>query len=319
MNMKNDVEVKVKAGSVSVQAAGRHSKKKLKKLEEKAAAGSTMTHKVMGKEVVFKLVEVPYKKIETSTMVWLENERVQELLDVHAVSDLIDSFKDQGQQVPAYGRNVCGIIEVPDGSRRRHTALETHQPFYTWVGDLNDEQMAYLSEVGNKYKETSAYEKGRRYAKLLNSATQEEVSEAVGITRKAMMRCVQTSMLPEAFIHSFASPNELSARRGEKLYKLYKVLTEYQQQEIITFCESWLITEKGKYTTDELIDLFINKCGVKKERPATIEPRELAMGASVLVKNGNATFNVPKVSEASLKAIEDFISRTLSEEAVNHF
>lgn len=318
MNMKNDVEVDVTPSSVSVQAAGKRHKKTLQKLEEKAAAGSTMTHKVMGKEVVFKLVEVPASKIEMSTMVWLANERAQELLDAHAVSDLLESFRDQGQQVPAFGRDICGQIEIADGSRRRHTALETKKPFYVWVGDLSPEQMEYLSEIGNQYKETSAYEKGLKYKKLLKNATQEEVSEAVGVTRKAMMRCVQTAQLPQAFIRSFTSPNELSARKGEALYKLYKTLNEEQQLEIINFCESWLVPEKGKHTTDEIINHFITKCGATGEKPEAIKHRELAMGATVALKNGSATINIPKVSDDSLKAIEKFISQTLSKEALDN-
>lgn len=319
MSMKNDVEVDVTPRSVSVQAAGQRHKKTLQKLEDKAAAGSTMTHKVMGKEVVFKLVEVPANKIEMSTMVWLANERAQELLDAHAVSDLLESFRDQGQQVPAFGRDVCGQIEIADGSRRRHTALETKQPFYVWVGDLSPEQMEYLSEIGNQYKETSAYEKGLKYEKLLKNATQEEVSEAVGVTRKAMMRCVQTAQLPQAFIRSFTSPNELSARKGEALYKLYKPLNEEQQLEIINFCESWLIPEKGKHTTDELVDLFTTKCVGTKTETTKPEPKTLTGNATVMVKNGNARFDIKKVSPQSLKAIEEAITKILDQEALDNF
>lgn len=316
--MKSDVQVEVQPSSVSVQEAGKRNKKKLQKLESQAAAGSTMTHKVMGREVKFKLVEVPADKIELSTMVYLGNERDQFLLDAHAVSDLIETFKEQGQQVPAFGRDVCGQIEISDGSRRRFTALETKKPFYVWVGDLDEQQMQFLSDVGNKYKDTSAWEKGLRYERMLKSATQEDVAEVVGVSRKAMMRCVNTAQLPKAFIRSFTSPNELSARKGEALYKVYKALTEEKQEEIINFCESWLIPEKGKHTTEEIVDLFTTKCGTTKEKPEAMKPRELAMGATVALKNGNATINIPKVSDDSLKAIEAFISQTLSKEAVDN-
>lgn len=317
MNMKNDVTVKVTPCSVSVQAAGKRHKKTLQKLGEKAAAGSTMTYSVMGKEVVFKLVVIPAEKIEMCTIVWLGNERSQELLDAHAVSDLLESFEDQGQQVPAYGRDVCGQIEIADGSRRRYTALATKQPFYIWVGDLSPEQMEYLSQIGNQYKQTSAYEKGLRYRRLLKNATQDDVSKAVGVTRKAMMRCVHTAELPKVFIRSFTSPNELSARTGETLYRLFKRLDLKMQLEVHEFCEKCLIPEKGKLTTDEIIYHFKVICGAGEE-PKPIKPRELAMGATVTLKNGNAMINIPKVSDNSLKAIEDFISQTLSKEALDN-
>ena len=314
--MKNDIDVESKIASVSVQAAMKKGKKEpLTKL----TAGNCMTHKVMGQDVAFKLVEIPSKKIALSTMVWLANERDQSLLDAHAVSDLMDSFREQGQQVPAFGRDVCGQIEIADGSRRRHTAIETNKAFFVWVGELSDAQMEYLSDIGNKYKETSAYEKGKRFERLLKNATQEVVAEASNITRKAMMRCVNTAQLPEAFIRSFTSPNELSARKGEALYKLFKELDESQQDEIIKFCENWLIPTKGGKTTDEIIELFITKCAGTTTVPAKPEPKTLANNATVIVKNGNARFDVKKVSEESLLAIEKAITEILDNEALNNF
>ena len=207
--MKSDVDVEIKAGSVSTQAAAKRNRRQLKKLAKQAADGSTMTHKVMGAEVKFELIEVPAGKVDMKTMVYLGNERNQDLLDAHAVSDLIKTFKEQGQQVPAFGREICGLIEIADGSRRRYAAIETKQPFYVWVGDLTHEQMEYLSEIGNQYKDTSAYEKGLRYEKLLKNTAQEEVAKAIGVSRKAMMRCVQAAKLPQEFIRCLISPNEL--------------------------------------------------------------------------------------------------------------
>ena len=316
--MKNDVDVETQNSSVSVQAAGKSKKKQLQKLEAQAASGSTMTHKVMGKEVKFKLVEVPADKIERSTMVYLGNERNQFLLDAHAVSDLMETFREQGQQVPAFGRDVCGQIEIADGSRRRFTALETKKPFYVWVGDLDEKQMQFLSDVGNQYKDTSAWEKGLRYERMIKiAASQEAVAEIVGKSRKTIMRCVNTAQLPKAFIQSFTSPNELSARKGDSLYKLYKDLDEQKKEEIINFCNSWLVNNKGKHTTEEIISLFITKCDAKIEKQEEMPPRELAMGTTVKLKNGNATINIPNISDESLSLIEKFIDETLSKEALD--
>ena len=317
MSIKNDVEVELAPSSVSVEAAGKKNKRQLEKLGAKAAAGSTLTQKVLGKEVTFKLVEVKPKDIERQTMVWMENERDQELLDEHSLAHLIPSFEENGQQEPAKGRELCGIFEIADGSSRRGTAIITKKPYYAWIGDLTDEQMTYLSEIGNTYKDTSAYEKGKKYTRLLNKATQEEVSNAVGISRKAMMRCVKTASLPKSFVRSFSSPNELSARRGEALFTIYNKPST-PKDEVDEFFDYWVTSEKGSLNTEELIALFENECGVTKKIVEVEKPRELAMGATVKIKNGNATFNVPKVSESSLEQIEAFISKTLSEEALKN-
>lgn len=317
--MKNDIDVTSNIASVSVQAAMKKGKKEpLAKL----AAGNTMTHKVMGQDVNFKLVEVQAAKIEKKTMVWLANERVQELLDAHAVSDLMDSFKEQGQQVPAFGRDFHGLIEIADGSRRRYTALTTNKSFYIWVGDLTNQQMEYLSEIGNQYKETSAYEKGKRFERLLKNATQEVVAESWGMSRKNMMKYVNTAKLPEEFIKSFVSPNDLSARKGEALNKLFEPLADERKTEIINFCVSWLISEKGKHSADEIIELFTTKCVGTKQKP-TGSPKKgarvLAENATVHVKNGTATFEIGKISDESLAEIEKAVRDILEKEILNNF
>jgi len=316
-SIKNDVEVELAPSSVSVEAAGKKNKRQLKKLEAKAAAGSTMTQKVLGEDVTFKLVEVKPKDIDRRTMVWMENERDQDLLDEHALAHLIPSFEENGQQEPAKGRELCGIFEIADGSSRRGTAIITKKPYFAWIGDLTDEQMTYLSDIGNTYKDTSAYEKGKKYTRLLKQANQEEVSKSIKLSRKAMMRYVKTALLPKEFIRCLSSPNELSARRGETLLTIYnKPATP--KDEVIAFFDFWADNYKGTLGTEELITLFEDKCGVTKKTVEVIEPKGLAMGATVKVKNGNATFNVPKVSDDSLAKIEAFISKTLSEEAVNN-
>jgi len=318
MSIKNDVEVELTPSSVSVEAAGKKNKRQLKKLEAKAAAAdNTMTQKVLGKEVTFKLIEIKPKDIQRCSMVWMENERDQELLDEHALAHLIPSFEENGQQEPAKGRELCGIFEIADGSSRRAAAIITRQPYFAWIGDLTDKQMTYLSEIGNTYKETSAYEKGKKYTRLLTQATQEEVSNAIKLTRKAMMRCVKTASLPKSFIRCLSSPNELSARRGEALFALYNKPST-PKDEVIDFFDSWVRNEKGTLGTEELITLFESECGLNKKIVNVEKPKELAMGATVKVKNGKATFNIPKVSEISLEKIEAFISKTLSEEALKN-
>ncbi|WP_141023534.1 ParB/RepB/Spo0J family partition protein, partial [Escherichia coli] len=77
---------------------------------------------------------------------------------------LIPSFLLTGQQPPAFGRRVSGVIEIADGSRRRKAAALTESDYRVLLGELDDEQMAALSRLGNDYRPTSAYERGQSYA-----------------------------------------------------------------------------------------------------------------------------------------------------------
>lgn len=319
--MKNDLNVDVTpATSVSVSVAATQQRKPLAKLNKQL--GTQLQHPVKGEMVTFTLKKIDAEWVEKATCAWVENERDQELLTESALTDILDTFVENGQQMPAFGRETSGVIEVADGSRRRMAAILTGSDYFVWVGDLNPVQMTYLSETGNQYKPTSAYERGKNYLRKLRNNNKSELAEAIGVDRKIITRCINTAQLPVDYIACFSSPNEISARKGDSLYKLYEKLTADQTNALNDICQQWLKDKKAGTThpSEELINMFTNACagGAKSNKKAKPEPRQLAMGATLLVKKGNATFNIPNVSEESLQIIEEFISKTLSNEALDN-
>lgn len=187
-------------------------------------SGNTITLPVCGRNVAFKLETIPADKVEMATMVWLGNERDQELLNESALADLIPSFLTSGQQNPAFARRTAGIIEVADGSRRRKTAIITGSDYRVLVGELDDEQMQWLSQIGNDYRPTSAYERGKRYLRRLKEfdGNVKALAEAEGIDRNIVNRCMNTAGLPKEILSIFKHPGELSARAGDALSKIYQ-------------------------------------------------------------------------------------------------
>lgn len=320
--MKNDLDVEIKESSVSTaRIRGKREKSAPVKVSEKLAekVGSTMTQKVMGQEVTFTLEAIPAKKIEQSTMVWLSNERDQELLDQYSLEHMVDTYKQYGQGNPAIGRRECGIVQVADGSCRRFLSKFLKQDYYIWVGELTDAQMDYLTEVGNQYRAPSAYENGQKALRYLNQGkTQEEAAKLVGKDRRVMMRDVKTAKLPKSFIKAFKSPSDLTARKGAQLFDMYNKLNEDRQLEVAQYCRMWLSDKEAGRSTEELIECFIAKCGASIKKTEPVKPRELAMGATILVKNGKATINIPNASEEALQKVEDFISKTLSQDALDN-
>lgn len=187
-------------------------------------SGNTITLPVCGRNVAFKLETIPADKVEMATMVWLGNERDQELLNESALADLIPSFLTSGQQNPAFARRTAGIIEVADGSRRRKTAIITGSDYRVLIGELDDEQMQWLSQIGNDYRPTSAYERGKRYLRRLKEfdGNVKALAEAEGIDRNIVNRCMNTAGLPKEILSIFKHPGELSARAGDALSKIYQ-------------------------------------------------------------------------------------------------
>ncbi len=134
------------------------------------ARGNAISLPVCGREVKFTLEVLRGDTVESASRVWSGNERDQELLTEDALDDLIPSFLLTGQQTPAFGRRVSDVIEIADGSRRRKAAILTESDYRVLVGELDDEQMAALSRLGNDYRPTSAYERGLRYTSRLQKS-----------------------------------------------------------------------------------------------------------------------------------------------------
>jgi ParB family chromosome partitioning protein len=311
--MRGDVNTEIKASSVSVKKVQGRNKKSLTKLK----AGDSMTMNILGEDVPFKLVVVPPIQIEKRTMVFLENERDQDLLDEFSIADIAESYKEHGQKYPAIGRKTAGIIEVAEGSRRRFSSLHFQKQYFIWVGELTDEQMRHLSDLGNQYKGVSAYEKGLRYTRLLEQANnQEQVAKSLKMSRRMLMKYIDTASLPKTFIKCLPCPNDLSVNEGERLAKLYKKFPTADQVDVVVALDEWKEQKsEAQRTSDELIKMFTELL-TKDKVINTPQKTELAMGAVMTVKNGNATIKIPKISNESREKIEEFISRTLSEEAI---
>lgn len=244
------------------------------------AHGDTMTTEVLGKPVQFTLKVIPAEQVERKTMVWGQNERLQELLTESALDDLIPTFSTDGQQFPAFGRDTNGVIEIADGSRRRMAAILTQREYRVWVGELDEKQMASLSEVGNDYRPTSAYERGKRYKRLVDglyAGNVKAMAECENIARRVVIRCMATAELPVEIIKLFQNPTELSARAGEELQRVYKENSEAMMARV---------AELEMFKRSEILEAdFIVKT-LKAAKPASEkeEPRIRTFGTGVTAK-----------------------------------
>ncbi|MBM0988581.1 ParB/RepB/Spo0J family plasmid partition protein [Enterobacter hormaechei] len=279
------------------------------------ARGNAISLPVCGREVKFTLEVIPGSSVESSSLVWSGNERDQELLTEDALDDLIPSFLLTGQQTPAFGRRVSDTIEVADGSRRRKAAILTSSDYRVLVGDLDDEQMAALSRLGNDYRPTSAYERGHRYASRLQNEFAGNVSalaDAEHISRKIITRCINTAKLPKSVVALFSHPGELSARAGEALFKAFAGKEELLKQQSAEMHEQ---KKAGViFEAEEVITLLT---AVLKKSPVTrlsqSSRHQYVPGASALYKGDKVILNLDRTRvpaeciekiEAILKELE---------------
>lgn len=279
------------------------------------ARGNSISLPVCGREVKFILEVIPGDVVENTSRVWSGNERDQELLTEDALDDLIPSFLMAGQQTPAFGRRISGVIEIADGSRRRKAAILTSSDYRILVGDLDDEQMAALSRLGNDYRPTSAYERGHRYANRLQNEFAGNVSalaDAEHISRKIINRCINTAKLPKSVVALFSHPGELSARAGEALLKAFtdkEELLKKQAEELHEKKKAGVIFE-----AEEVISLLTSVLKTSPAARANLSSRhQFAPGASALYKGDKIILNLDRTRlpaeciekiEAILKKLE---------------
>lgn len=302
--MKGDLNADVPQQSISVAVA----QKKRAPLAKKGNVGSTMKIDVMGQSVTFTLKEVAAGSVEKATTVWLHNERDQDLLTESSLADIYGSFEENGQQIPAVGREVCGIAEVADGSRRRKAAILTGQNYLIWVGELTDEQMTYLSAVGNAYTPTSAYERGKHYLVLSSTMNKSEISRLKKVDRAIINRCINTASLPKDYIKCFTSPNELSGKQGDRLYKLYSKLDDDKQSIVSGLCKEWLECKStAPQQTDTLITLFEQACIGGKEKAEKPIERPVGTMGKLVVRGNKARLDLKGAPDDLLAKIEQLI------------
>lgn len=260
------------------------------------ARGNAIVLPVCGREVKFTLEVIPGDSVEKLSRVWSGNERDQDLLTEDALDDLIPSFLLAGQQTPAFGRRVSGVVEVADGSRRRKAAILTSSDYRILVGDLDDEQMIALSRLGNDYRPTSAYERGHRYANRLQNEFAGNISalaDAEHLSRKIISRCINTAKLPKSVVALFSHPGELSARAGEALYKAFSDKEELLKQQVEE------LNERKKlgvvFEAEEIISLLTSLLKTTSSPSSSQSSRyQYAPGASALYKGDKIILNLDR-------------------------
>lgn len=263
--------------------------------------GNTIILPVCGKNVIFVLQTIVADQVEARTTIFAGNERLQDLLTESSLDDLLPSFLTSGQQSPAFGRNQNGLIEIADGSRRRKAAIIAGCEYKILVGELSDAQMRWLSQIGNDYRPTSAYERGVRYARRLFSEFSGNIShlaEAENISRKIIQRCIKTAELPIETLQLFANPNELSARSGEMLYKFHE--SDFAALKLLTETLHEQLSEGVTYSTEELLKCLMP---VTKARSSTTV-RKFAVGIEAKYSDNTVSFHLTDAPTALIERIE---------------
>ncbi|MGO1297590.1 MAG: ParB/RepB/Spo0J family partition protein [Vibrio sp.] len=277
------------------------------------------------KQVTFELMSIPAGEVQSATVVFAENAREQAFLNEHALSDVLTTLRDKGQQYPAVGRRTTdGKIEVLDGSRRRMSCILADKPFLIYVANnINTEHAKFLSDVANAHKPLSLYERGKEMQAKLDSG---EASDQKALAR--MFQCsealvsgaLKASALPLELLKAYPNVVELGRPTIVKLHKQFSELDNEKQQQLVerccdngTYvwqrCDAQGVSRITKEVTETLEDWIKDLEPPKQKESARVD---LIKGrASYVRKGANLSLNMKKIDDDTMDEILAFVESKL--------
>lgn len=282
---------------------------------------------VAGEEKVqFELVRIPADKVQDHTTVFADNAREQSFLNEHALSDVLVTLRERGQQYPAVGRrSEDGKIEILDGSRRRMSCILAEKEFLVYVGEgISSEHAKFLSDVANAHKPLSLFEKGKEMlAKLENGEAEDQkaLAKMFQCSEALVSGALKAADLPLELLQAYPNVADLGRPTIVKLHKQFNSLTSQKQQQLLEKCMSeqgfvWQRSEAqgvSRITKDvtETIESWIEELAPKK--PSAVTKTDLVKGrASYTRKGQNLALNLKKVDDTLMQEILDFVAGKLN-------
>jgi ParB family transcriptional regulator, chromosome partitioning protein len=188
------------------------------------------------------------------------NPRAGVIFDPLGNVPLIDSIREQGQQVPVIVRpsKIVGRYEIVAGTRRFGAVryLQLSDPdvlLLTEVRDLDDRSAWIVAEVENENrKDISEYERAKNWEGAHTSlfdGNQNAQAKALGVDKSVVSRMLSLARLPDEIVRLVPRPELLRVRFAEQLAPALR--DREKRSQILTYAAT--LAEHGqKYAPAEL-------------------------------------------------------------------
>ncbi len=320
----------IKTSDLNAKLFGKANKRRATTPQEAQSAAKEMAQvielAVAGEEMVsFELLRIPAHDIEDKTFVFEENAREQSFLNEHALSDVLATLKEKGQQYPAVGRrNSDGRIEILDGSRRRMSCILSDKEFLVYTADnINAEHAKFLSDVANAHKPLSLYEKGREMLIKLQSGEAEDqkaLAKMFQCSEALVSGALKAADLPLELLQAYPNVSDLGRPTIVKLHKQFNELDEQNQGKLVARCQDedgfvWQLSSAqgvARITKEvtETLESWIHDLAPPKRTKVT--KVDLIKGrASYTRKGTNLAVNLKKVDDKLMDEILSFLKDKL--------
>ena len=282
---------------------------------------------VAGEEMVeFELRRIEADQVESKTVVFAQNAREQSFLNEHALSDVLVTLRERGQQYPAVGRmREDGKIEVLDGSRRRMSCILAGKPFLIYVAqEINTEHAKFLSDVANAHKPLSLFEKGKEMQAKLASGEAEDQKALAKIfqcSEALVSGALKAADLPLELLQAYPNVADLGRPTIVKLHKQFNQLSHADKGMLLNKCcdesgYAWQRSESqgvARITKDvsEMIESWVEEFSPSK-RAVSSKVDFIKGRASYSRKGVNLALDLKKVDDEMMKEILSFIESKMN-------
>lgn len=160
---------------------------------------------------------------------WKLHDRLDEYVNETTCQAEIESFRRNGQLIPALGRRVQGDpdydVELAFGARRLFIARHLNVPLLVELRELSDMEVVVAMDVENRHrKDLSPYERGRSFASWLRAGffgSQEELARALRISASKVSRLTALARLPAVIVDAFGGPLGICEGWGVDLLRMW--------------------------------------------------------------------------------------------------
>ncbi|WP_196160917.1 ParB N-terminal domain-containing protein [Reinekea sp. G2M2-21] len=279
-------------------------------LESKTVT-QTMVMPVTRTEVTFTLMELEPDSVTVSG----ENARNQEFLTEETLSDILPSIREVRQYDAGYVSNTNpDQLTLCDGSRRKAAAKIASKKFLAWVGNIPEEDMHELSEVLNKSKVVSYWERAKHIQFLINKGIFDSWRKAMDIyalSRGNSDRYKKLAELDNLYVHCFPTPNDVPLNFGEIISKLEKFDLERARETAIDTREKKNEMLKHGVAKEDVINHVIKSFKAVEVRRSPVKTSYISStglkAASSLKPNGLVSLKIDSLTDAQTKQLLEWL------------
>lgn len=247
-----------------------------------------------------------YKIVELDTSIvkpWHMANRIQQYISKESCSELIESIRNVGQQIPALVRynTRSNIYELICGARRLFVCKLLSIKLKAAVVKFTDKEALLAMDAENRPREDiSSYERALDYKNWIDVGiykNQAEIYKSIGMKKSLFTQVYSLASLNSVIVKAFGHPNNLTIKWG---YKLARECKNKDNEALIVKKASELLESKSLLSPSQVYKCLIDSLkDIKNQQILSKSFQDKKGGMNLEFNSLNKTIKI-KTSDSQL-------------------